>query len=33
MAVVLGRVERHGDLFAGVLNTPQSLGDALRKLQ
>jgi bifunctional non-homologous end joining protein LigD len=33
MEVVLGRVERAGDLFAGVLDTPQSLGDALRRLQ
>jgi bifunctional non-homologous end joining protein LigD len=33
MEVVLGRVERNGDLFAGVLATRQSLGEALRRLQ
>jgi bifunctional non-homologous end joining protein LigD len=32
MEVVLGRVERNGDLFEGVLTTRQSLGEALRKL-
>ncbi len=33
MDVVLGRVEREGDLFEGVLKTRQSLGAALRALQ
>jgi bifunctional non-homologous end joining protein LigD len=33
MDVVRKRVEEHGDLFAGVLNTKQSLGAALRKLR
>jgi bifunctional non-homologous end joining protein LigD len=33
MDVVLGRVERDGDLFEGVLKTRQSLGAALRALQ
>ena len=33
MEVVLARVEREGDLFAGVLSTRQSLGEALRRLQ
>jgi bifunctional non-homologous end joining protein LigD len=33
MDVVLGRVERHGDLFEGVLTTRQSLGAALRSLR
>jgi bifunctional non-homologous end joining protein LigD len=33
MDVVLGRVERHGDLFEGVLSTRQSLGAALRSLR
>ena len=32
MSVVLDRVQRHGDLFAGVLETKQSLGAALRKI-
>jgi bifunctional non-homologous end joining protein LigD len=32
MDTVLARVERHGDLFAGVLKTRQSLGDALRSI-
>ena len=32
MEVVLGRVEREGDLFAGVLETRQSLGAALKAL-
>jgi bifunctional non-homologous end joining protein LigD len=32
MDVVLARVEREGDLFAGVLTTRQSLGEALRTL-
>jgi bifunctional non-homologous end joining protein LigD len=32
MDVVLARVEREGDLFAGVLTTRQSLGEALRRL-
>jgi bifunctional non-homologous end joining protein LigD len=33
MEAVLGRVERHGDLFDGVLNAKQSLGKALRALR
>ena len=33
MEVVLERVRRDGDLFAGVLTTRQSLGDALRRLR
>jgi bifunctional non-homologous end joining protein LigD len=33
MEVVLGRVERDGDLFEGVLTTKQSLGKALRELR
>jgi bifunctional non-homologous end joining protein LigD len=33
MEVVLGRVEREGDLFEGVLTTRQSLGAALRELR
>jgi hypothetical protein len=33
MEVVLARVQRHGDLFAGVLTTRQSLGKALRELR
>jgi bifunctional non-homologous end joining protein LigD len=32
MGVVLDRVGRHGDLFAGVLSTRQSLSRALRRL-
>jgi bifunctional non-homologous end joining protein LigD len=32
MGAVLDRVERHGDLFAGVLETRQSLSKALRSL-
>ncbi len=32
MDVVLARVEQHGDLFAGVLATKQSLGRALKAL-
>jgi bifunctional non-homologous end joining protein LigD len=32
MDAVLGRVEREGDLFAGVLSTRQSLGRALKRL-
>jgi len=32
MSVVLDRVQRHGDLFAGVLETKQSLGAALKKI-
>jgi DNA primase len=32
MEVVLGRVEREGDLFAPVLKGRQSLGEALKKL-
>jgi bifunctional non-homologous end joining protein LigD len=33
MEAVLGRVERNGDLFAGVLSTRQALGEALGKLR
>ncbi|HWB55707.1 MAG TPA: DNA ligase D [Gaiellaceae bacterium] len=33
MEVVLGRIARDGDLFAGVLDTRQSLGKALRELR
>jgi bifunctional non-homologous end joining protein LigD len=33
MDVVLGRVDREGDLFAGVLSTRQSLARALKRLQ
>ncbi|HXV35292.1 MAG TPA: DNA ligase D [Gaiellaceae bacterium] len=33
MEAVLARVRRHGDLFAGVLTTRQSLGAALRELR
>jgi bifunctional non-homologous end joining protein LigD len=33
MEAVLGRVERNGDLFAGVLTTRQALGEALRTLR
>jgi bifunctional non-homologous end joining protein LigD len=33
MEAVLDRVAREGDLFAGVLTTKQSLGDALRRLR
>jgi bifunctional non-homologous end joining protein LigD len=33
MEVVLARAEREGDLFAGVLTTRQSLGEALRRLR
>jgi bifunctional non-homologous end joining protein LigD len=33
MDAVLGRVERHGDLFEGVLKTKQSLGAALRSVR
>ena len=33
MGTVLDRVERHGDLFAGVLTTRQSLSKALRALE
>jgi bifunctional non-homologous end joining protein LigD len=33
MDVVLGRVDREGDLFAGVLSTRQSLAQALKRLQ
>ena len=32
MSVVLDRVQKHGDLFAGVLETKQSLGAALKKI-
>jgi hypothetical protein len=30
---VLARVEQHGDVFAGVLTTRQSLGAALKSLR
>jgi bifunctional non-homologous end joining protein LigD len=33
MDVVLARVEQHGDLYAGVLSTRQSLGAALKSLR
>jgi bifunctional non-homologous end joining protein LigD len=33
MEVVLGRIDRHGDLFEGVLTTRQSLGAALRSVR
>ena len=33
MDVVRKRIEEHGDLFAGVLKTKQSLGAALRRLR
>jgi bifunctional non-homologous end joining protein LigD len=33
MEVALDRVQRHGDLFEGVLTTHQSLGDALSQLR
>jgi bifunctional non-homologous end joining protein LigD len=33
MDVVLARIERHGDLFEGVLTTRQSLGAALRSVR
>jgi bifunctional non-homologous end joining protein LigD len=33
MDVVLGRIEREGDLFEGVLTTRQSLGAALRSIR
>ncbi|MEP6908822.1 MAG: DNA ligase D [Actinomycetota bacterium] len=33
MDAVLGRVEKHGDLFAGVLNARQSLSAALKALR
>jgi bifunctional non-homologous end joining protein LigD len=33
MEVVLGRIERYGDLFEGVLTTRQSLGAALRSVR
>jgi hypothetical protein len=32
MDAVLGRVERHGDLYAPVLEDPRPLGAAARKL-
>jgi DNA primase len=32
MPVVLERVRRHGDLYAGVLTTRQSLSKALKSL-
>jgi bifunctional non-homologous end joining protein LigD len=33
MDAVLGRIERHGDLFEGVLTTRQSLGAALKSIR
>jgi len=33
MDVVRERIEKHGDLYEGVLTTKQLLGPALRKLQ
>jgi hypothetical protein len=33
MDVVLARVEQHGDLFAGVLESKQSLTVALKKIR
>ncbi len=33
MGAVLDRVQRHGDLFEGVLKTRQSLSKALRELR
>jgi hypothetical protein len=33
MDVVRSRIEQHGDLFAGVLTTRQSLGRALKALR
>ena len=33
MDAVLARVERHGDLYEGVLTTRQSLGTALKALR
>jgi bifunctional non-homologous end joining protein LigD len=33
MGVVLERIRRHGDLFAGVLTTRQRLEPALRSLR
>ena len=33
MDVVLGRVEKLGDLFAGVLTTKQSLSTALKAVR
>jgi hypothetical protein len=33
MEVVLGRIERHGDLYEPVLTTRQSIGAALAKLR
>ena len=33
MEVVLGRVERDGDLFSGVLELNQALGPALREVK
>jgi hypothetical protein len=33
METVLGRVEKHGDLFAGVLKSKQSLSAALKALR
>jgi hypothetical protein len=32
MQVVLDRVREHGDLYAGVLTTKQSLSKALKKI-
>ena len=33
METVLGRIEKHGDLFEGVLKTKQSLSAALKTLR
>jgi bifunctional non-homologous end joining protein LigD len=33
MEVALGRIDKHGDLFEGVLTTRQSLGKALRAIR
>jgi DNA primase len=33
MDVVLGRIEKHGDLFEAVLHGKQSIGKALDKLR
>jgi hypothetical protein len=33
MDTVLGRIDRHGDLFEGVLTTRQRLGPALASLR
>jgi bifunctional non-homologous end joining protein LigD len=33
MEVVLGRIQRDGDLFAPVLNGRQSIGEALKRIR